>query len=38
MEEALRFGSNFVDPIEADRRRSARYVEDVTIEEREKAI
>lgn len=35
--EGLRFRSNFVDPIEENRRRSASYVEDLTIEEREKA-
>jgi len=37
MFKALIFGSNFVDPIEANRRRSVSYVEDLTIEERRKA-
>jgi hypothetical protein len=32
--EALRFRSNFADPIEAYRRRSTSYVEDLAIEER----
>ena len=32
--KSLRFRSNFADPIEANRRRSASYVEDLTIEER----
>lgn len=35
--KALRFWSNFVGPIEENRRRSSSYVEDLTTEEREKA-
>ena len=34
MSEALRFRSNFADLIEENRRRSASYVEDLTIEGR----